>query len=171
MQLDLYVDVDYIFWLRPEKRQNVSQIREPCSNMATGGHWASLAKLQFCQKSMNYLGMSISVTGKSEQYEGHCKTKEQNGDVFFSRIVLLQKCEGFLNMRFTMQKCAKPNTKTLLKSFSGMRKRHMLFVTSSILCTAPALGLPDYKLTFHLYAADNGETVSTSTGTGTWKWN
>ena len=33
-----------------------------------------------------------------------------------------------------------------------------------LLCTAPALGLPDYKLTFHLYVADNGEAVSAVLG-------
>ncbi|XP_046901067.1 uncharacterized protein LOC124484255 [Hypomesus transpacificus] len=33
-----------------------------------------------------------------------------------------------------------------------------------LLCTAPALGLPDYKLTFHLYVADNGEIVSAVLG-------
>ncbi|KAF0023426.1 hypothetical protein F2P81_024056 [Scophthalmus maximus] len=27
------------------------------------------------------------------------------------------------------------------------------------LCSAPALGLPDYKLTFHLHVSDDGETA------------
>ena len=63
-----------------------------------------------------------------------------------------------------MQNCAKPHKNSPEVILWNEEIKHAFRHIKYILCSAPALGLPDYKLTFHLYAADNGETASAVLG-------
>lgn len=145
-----------------------SKTRELChtdsiallKHLAEGGHRASLAKLQFCQPQVTYLGHILC--------EGQ-------------RLLSPERVKPLLSM-------APPKTKKDMLSFLGMANycRHWLFDYAAMdavlrtatlqdapktvvwtdelknafedikhaLSSAPALGLPDYNLPFHLHVTE-----------------
>ncbi|CAJ1067426.1 Hypothetical predicted protein [Xyrichtys novacula] len=136
------------------------------THLADGGHRASLAKLQFCQESVNYLGYVLRAGCRYLSPERVAAImdiqKPRMKTEMLSFLGLVNYCRPWLAdyaffdsvlRRSTLQDAPEAInwTEDMKHAF-----RHIKY----LLCTAPALGLPDYNLDFHLYVSDNGEVTS-----------
>uniref|UniRef100_A0A3Q1I2N3 Reverse transcriptase/retrotransposon-derived protein RNase H-like domain-containing protein n=1 Tax=Acanthochromis polyacanthus TaxID=80966 RepID=A0A3Q1I2N3_9TELE len=84
-----------------------------------------------------------------------CDTLSYDNDDPIDGEVIITKKYPWLDRQFK-EKHIQQLDEYLKKNEMKQAFRHIKY----LLCTAPALGLPDYKLTFHLYVAENGLVAS-----------
>ena len=135
-------------------------------HLATGGHKASLTKLQFCQPAVNYLGFVLKDGCRylsPERVKAIRDIKRpQTKTELLSFLGLVNYCRAWLADYATydsvLRKATIKDAPNDIQWNEDAKQafRHIKY----LLCKAPALGLPDYKLTFHLYVAENGTVTS-----------
>lgn len=133
--------------------------------LAVGSHRASLAKLQFCQTSVHYLGYVLKDGCRylsPERIQAikdiqRPKTKKE----LLSILGLVNYCRAWLPeyaaYNAVLRAATLKDTPLTIQWTEEMRHafRHVKYT----LCSAPALGLPNYKMSFHLYVAEDGNVA------------
>ncbi|XP_053575174.1 uncharacterized protein LOC128664361 [Bombina bombina] len=113
-------------------------------HLGDAGHKVTLRKMQFCLPQVTYLGFLLSA-GK--------------------RLLSPERVKALMVI-------PRPQTKTAMLSFlvTGQHEPEQIHWTQALdkayntlkqaLCSAPALGLPNYNLPFHLYCTERGGTAA-----------
>lgn len=136
------------------------------THLAKGGHRASLTKLQFCQQAVNYLGYVLKDGCRylsPERVKAIMDiTRPRTKTEMLSFLGLVNYCRAWLAeyaaFDSQLRQATIKDAPETVQWTDEMKQafRHIKY----LLCTAPALGLPDYKLPFHLYVTEDGTAAS-----------
>ncbi|XP_078529919.1 uncharacterized protein LOC144810565 [Lissotriton helveticus] len=124
------------------------------------GHKASLSKFQCCQKEVTYLGYVVSKgtrrisPDRIKMIQGMQPPSTKKGMLSF--LGMMNYCRQWIpeyrSYYAILRQCTlqdAPNNIVWTNELANCFKK-----LKETLCTAPALGLPDYKLPFHLYVSE-----------------
>lgn len=131
-------------------------------HLADGGHKVSLSKLQFCQKAVHYLGYVLKdgcrfLSNERVKTIMDIKrpvTKKELlsflGLINYSRQWLV----NYASLDSVLRKATMKEAKDPIVWTDEMKSSFRTI--KYLMAHAPALGLPDYKLPFHLYVSNDG---------------
>ncbi|KAK1800694.1 hypothetical protein P4O66_005518, partial [Electrophorus voltai] len=147
---------DDILLSSPTEERCVMGSRSLLKHLASCGFKVSPSKLQWCKLSVTYLGFLLSAGGRrlSEDRRVICDIPPPyTKQAMLSFLGLVNYCRQWvpdcsIHEKVLGQGCRKDCPDTLVWT----ETMHQSFRTlKSASCSAPALGLPNYNLPFHLY--------------------